>query len=209
MQREGAGTRLGDTEGAGDRSIQGKGLGGYVDGRVRREGHGAVAEAQRIRTREVQDAITEVDGRGGRDVNVRAAGVVEGDARWERDRTTTERIGAVDVEGAFGNHEVAREGVHATEGEITVASLRDATRTNDVLVDGEATANDLEGERAIERDIAVGIAGEGERLASVGRRVAEGAARDRVDGEVIADVLCVTGDDDGTAIEHATGSVIG
>ena len=209
MQRERTRARLGDTEGTGDRAIQGQGLGGDVDRRVRRQSDGAVAEAQRIRTGEVQDAITEVDGRGGRDVDVGAAGVVEGDAGWERDRTTTERIGAVDIEGAFGNHEVAREGVHATEGEITVTSLRDATRTNDVLVDRQGATDRLEGERAVERDIAVGVAGEGERLADVGRGVAEGAAGGRIDGEVIADVLCVTRDNDRAAVEHATSSVIG
>ena len=208
VQRERTRARLGDTEGTGDRAIQGQGLGGDVDRRVRRQSDGAVAEAQRIRTREVQDAITEGNGRGGGDVDVGAAGVVEGDARWERDRTTTEGIGAVDVELAFGNHEVTREGVHATEGEVTVASLRDAARANDVLVDGEATADDLEGERAVERDIAVGVAGEGEGLANVGRRVAEGTARGDVDGEVITDVLRVTRDDHRTAIEHSAGRVI-
>ena len=208
VQRERAGTRLGDTEGTGDRAVEGQGLGGDVDRGVRRQGDGAVAEAQRIRTREVQDAITEGNGRGGGDVDVRAAGVVEGDARRERDRTTTEGIGAVDVEGAFGNHEVACEGVHATEGELTVASLRDAAGANDVLVDGEATADDLKGERAVERDIAVGVADEAEGLADVGRRVAEGTARGDVDGEVITDVLRVTRDDDRTAIEHSAGRVI-
>ena len=208
VERERAGTRLGDTEGTGDRAVEGQGLGGDVDRGVRRQGDGAIAEAQRIRTREVQDAITEGNGRGGGDVDVRAAGVVEGDARRERDRTTTEGIGAVDVEGAFGNHEVACEGVHATEGELTVASLRDAAGANDVLVDGEATADDLEGERAVERDIAVGVADEAEGLADVGRRVAEGTARGDVDGEVITDVLRVTRDDHRTAIEHSAGRVI-
>ena len=209
VQREGARAGLGDAVGAGDRTIEGQGLGGDVDRRVRREGDGAITEAKRVRAREVKDAIAEGDGGGRGDVDVGAAGVVEGDARRERDRATTEGVGAVDVEIAFGNYEVAREGVHATEGELTVASLRDAAGAGDVLVDREVAADGLQGERAVEGDVSIGVTRESEGLACVRRGVAEGAARGGVDGEVIADVLGVTRDDHRTAVEHAAGRVVG
>ena len=208
VQREGTRTRLREAEGAGDRAVDGQGLGADVNRRVRRQGHRAITEAQGVGTREV-DIASRVEGRGRGDVHVGTAGVIEGDARRERNRARTEGVEAIDVEVTRRDGEATREGVGAAQGELAVAGLGQGTRPDEVLVDGQVAADGVQGKRTVQRNIAVGVARQGEGLADVDRCVAEGATSDGVDREVLAGGLRVTGDDHRTAVEDAASRVVG
>ena len=207
VQRESTRTRLREAEGAGDRAVDGQGLGADVNRRVRRQGHRAITKAQGVGTREV-DVTGRVEGRGRGDVHVGPAGVIEGDARRERNRARTEGVEAIDVEVTRRDGEATREGVGSAQGELAVASLGQGTRPDEVLGDGQVAADGVQGERAVQRNIAVGVARQGEGLADVDRCVAEGTTSDGVDREVLAGGLHVTGNDHRTAVEDAASRVV-
>ena len=208
-ERERARARLGQAEGAGDGAAHGEGRVGDVQDAVAREGHATLAKVEGARTGE-GDVAAEgdrvalgVDEAGG-------AGVVEDEGSGDGERAGAEGLGIVDLQHAGAGGDAAREGVRGAEGELGVAGLGQAAGALDDLGDDDVP-RPADVQRAVQVDVVVGVAAEGQHAAGDRGIEEERAGRAGVDGEVLADAeaAVVAADLEGAAREDAAGRVVG
>ena len=200
---------LGQAERAADGAAEGEGGVGDVEDAVAGQRDRTLAEVEGARAGE-GDVAAERDGvalgvdeRGG-------AGVVEDEAAGDGERAGAQRLGVVQLEDAGARGDATREGVGHAEGELGGPGLDQAARALERLVDHDV-AGPADGQRAVDVDVVVGAAAEGQDLTGDGRVEEERAAGDGVDGEALADAeaAVVAEDLDRAAREDAAGRVVG
>ena len=208
-QGERAATALGEGVGAVDRAAQGERGGRDVEGAVAGEGDRALAEVEGAGAGEGHVA-TQGDRVGLAVDDGGAGGVVEDEGAGDVEGAGAEGLGVVEHQGARAGGDAAGEGVRRAEGQLGVAGLGQAARALQGLVEDDV-AGAADGERAVDVDVVVDGASEGQGLAGDRRVEEQRAAGEGVDREVLADgeAAVVAEDLEGAAGEDAAGGVVG